>query len=115
MLQSLESLHAVNERAAAIWTEINPQLAARAAIAMLRASRDSLDIDVSSFSAVMGLPRTSGHRLLTEWEVLGYCHLNPTGNRTLVTASGLMMQKAMEYIEAVTRIFGEHKRVPGNM
>ena len=104
-----------NERAEAIWTEIDPQLAARASIAMLRASRDGLDIDVSSFSAMLRIPRFSGHRLLTEWEILGYCDLSTRGNRTLVTASDLMMQKASEFIEAVARVIGSGGRAPDSM
>jgi DNA-binding IclR family transcriptional regulator len=114
ILKSLESLHTFNERAKVIWTEINPQLAARAAVAMLRASRDGLDIDVSSFSAMMGIPRSSAHRMLTEWESLGYCQLNSDGNRTLVIASALMIKKASEFIEAVARVLeGENSTFDG--
>ena len=105
----------INERAEAVWAEIDSQLAARASIAMLRASRDGLDIDVSSFSAMLRIPRSSGHRLLTEWEDLGYCQLNTNGNRTLVTASELMMHKASEFIEAVARILDDSGGVSEGM
>lgn len=103
VLRIAEALHASNLRAARLWPDIAPDLASKAAIAMLRASRDGLNIDVSSFAAMVDLPRSSAHRLLTEWQVLGYCTLNPVGNRTYVVATPMMIEKSARYIDFIAR------------
>ena len=103
ILRIAEVLHASRARAARLWPDISPDLASKAAIAMLRASRDGLNIDISSFAAMVDLPRSSAHRLLTEWQALGYCTLNPVGNRTYVVATPVMIKKSAQYIDFVAR------------
>lgn len=103
VLRIAERLHASNLHAARLWQDISPDLACKAAIAMIRASRDDLNIDISSFAAMVDLPRSSAHRLLTEWQALGYCTLNPVGNRTYVVATPVMIEKSARYIDFIAR------------
>lgn len=87
-----------------LWPEIESDAAGVASVFMAQAIRDNVDIDVSSFAAMLGKTRPTVHRMLQRWESLGYCTMTRVGRRTLVAPTEAMRVRSREYLDTLTTL-----------
>jgi hypothetical protein len=107
----IDFLHAANEKAKKAWHDIDHILAARAAVGIGRATRDSHVINITSFAVIMDMPRTTALRLVKEWEKQGYFELEVTAKNTFVYGTQKMIDASVQYFDELAELKAEFNTV----